>query len=323
MTATLPISLPLGRLPRDVSIYAAASGNYHLLWLDQTLPGETQLAASLVSSSGEVLRVPNVISNRPATTYSTAENGKGDLAIVWAAKATTPALYLQFVDSVGRVQQPTRLARSGMHPTATYDLDGRLHLLWLESEVPNQWTIHYASLAPDERPLDDTVKSTLIGVIQLNEGGVLTGFVAGVDAAHLYCLWTAVKVGQIQGGQLAGLAITIKGGNDVRTLTFDSLKGYDLRDLSIPSRPLPSLTIGTISSTVINSRRVEVPAAFVLTPEGAGTLRPVTAFQDVSPDPIVTLSRPTLSASPSGELMMTWSDLRENGRSNVYVATTR
>jgi hypothetical protein len=323
MTSPTVKSLQLGRTPRQMSIFKAANESYHLLWLDQTLPGETQLAASLVNAAGEVQRVPSVVSNRPTTTYSAGQNVDGDLAILSLTKANTSTLYLQSIDRFGRAQPAIRITRAAKFPALTYDLSGRLHLLWLESSAERQWTIHYASLAPNADPLDDTVKSSLIGVIQLNEGEVVTGFVAGVDAAHAYGLWTVAPVGQLYGGLVAGLSLTIQNPNDTRDLNFASLNGYTIRDLSVPPRPLPSLTIGAIISTVINNQRVEVPAAFVVTTDGSGPLRPVYAPQSVPTDQIATFSRPTLSASSSGDLTLTWSDLRGDGGSSVYIATTR
>src|ERR1700674_4528468 len=43
-----PKVLPLGRVPRQISLLRAADNNLHVLWLDQTLPGETHLAGAVI-----------------------------------------------------------------------------------------------------------------------------------------------------------------------------------------------------------------------------------------------------------------------------------
>src|SRR5258708_2063978 len=109
-------NLPLGRVPRQVRLLRAADNNLHVLWLDQTLPGETHLASAVIQRDGAVLRAPGEISQRPASQYSAVEDAAGDALTLWIDTADRPAIYFQRLDGLGRPSQAIRLAAPASNP---------------------------------------------------------------------------------------------------------------------------------------------------------------------------------------------------------------
>src|SRR5258708_9964825 len=108
--------LRLGRVPRQVSLLRAADNNQHVLWLDQTLPGETHLASAVIQRDGTVLRAPGEISQRPASQYSAVEDAAGNALTLWIDTADRPAIYFQRLDGLGRPSQAIRLAAPASNP---------------------------------------------------------------------------------------------------------------------------------------------------------------------------------------------------------------
>src|SRR5258708_3789282 len=88
-------NLALGRVPRHLAIYSAADSLLHIIWLDQTLPGETHLASALITTSGEIAREPAVVSNKPTAEYSAAAAPSGDVVTAWTTSGNVSSLYLQ------------------------------------------------------------------------------------------------------------------------------------------------------------------------------------------------------------------------------------
>jgi hypothetical protein len=314
--------MPLGRVPYRVSLYAAESGFYHLLWLDQTLPNETQLAGSMISAEGEVMRDPGVLSKRPTAQYAAVPNAEGDLHILWVASDNDHSLFIQMLDRKGRIQQAIHLAKNASQPAAAFDLNGDLHLAWLESAPSRVWTIHYTVLPAGKLPFDDTITSTLLGVITLENGQLLNSFTLGVDASHVYCLWNTSKIEQtasVPDSQIAGLTFPIRDNNAVTRLAFDKLADVNLRNPTVSSRTLPSLTIGLTASYWRDNTWRDVSAALVITPQGIGDLHPV--YDPGAQRGLI--GKVALDVDRNGVLYMGWSALQGNGSADVYFGSTR
>src|SRR5262245_39422801 len=97
-----PQVLPLGRVPWQISLLTASDGYLHILWLDQTIPGETHLVGALIDTYGGVTRPPGVISTRPTAQYAVIAEQSGNLVTLWTDDGDRPALYMQKVDGLGR-----------------------------------------------------------------------------------------------------------------------------------------------------------------------------------------------------------------------------
>src|SRR5258708_26715484 len=85
--------LRLGRVPRQVTLLRAADNNQHVLWLDQTLPGETHLAGAVIQRDRPGLRAPREITQRPAFQYSALADAAGDRRSVLLEMTARPALF--------------------------------------------------------------------------------------------------------------------------------------------------------------------------------------------------------------------------------------
>src|SRR5262249_38149861 len=103
--------LPLGRIPWQLSLLTAADGYLHILWLDQTIPGETHLVGAVIDTYGGVTRAPGIISTRSTAQYTAIAQQSGDLLTLWTDDGDRPALYMQKVDGQGRPGPERKLAQ--------------------------------------------------------------------------------------------------------------------------------------------------------------------------------------------------------------------
>ncbi|MEP7284861.1 MAG: hypothetical protein ABI947_03730 [Chloroflexota bacterium] len=315
--------LPLGRIPREVSLFAGLDGNLNLLWLDQTLPDQAQLVGALIATNGVVKRSPGVISNRAISHYTAISTKAGDVIALWVESGEKQGVFIQLIDGQGRPRQAVQLAKAGSNPAAAFDLNGDLHIAWLESTAAHLWTIRYLLLQHGELPIEDNVPSIPVGVIRTAEPQTLGDFALGADATHVYCLWNIIQVGQRTAetpeSSMAGLSFPISDNSAVRTLSFNSVAKIGLRDPDVPSAALPVLTIGITVSTWNGQRWQDVPATLSISPDGANLLQPVYAARS---EPVV-VGKVALSADSGGRLTLGWTELGGNGIATVYYATTR
>ena len=292
-------SLTLGRIPRDVSLFTAADGLLHLMWLDQTLPGQTQLVGALIDTEGNTQRIPGVISNRPAVHYAGISTPDHGVLTLWAGEHE---LYAQTVDARGRPRPALRIARTGRRPVAAYDSIGNLHMAWLEPTAPEIWTIRYLYLPKGALPANDDPPALPIGVI--HSADVLESFVMGTDAQNVYLLWTTVQIGDVQAAKLAGLTFPLNDNTAVNSIA--PLAGARWPDVA--DQPQPVLTLGVTLDG-------QQPAALNVTPTGFSTPRPVYASSAL-------IGATALAVTP-GQLNLGWTETRANGTATIYYATTR
>jgi hypothetical protein len=305
--------LPLGRVPWQVSLLPAADGYLHILWLDQTLPGETHLVGALIDTYGGVIRSPGIISNRPTAQYTSVSQPSGDVLTLWTEVGDRPALYVQKVDGQGRPGQERRLAQPATNPGGAVDSNGNFHIFWLEPGAGSFWTIHYTILRRD----GTNSQSIPIGVIRTIEGQTLESFRVGADKSNLYCLWSLTATtnkGPL--GGIAGLTFPFSDDSAVKSLAFDSgsFKDLSLHWPTLPAQVWPSLTISLTASSWDGRAWRDVPAAVVLSPNGPGDLHPVYDF--TADNALVTRT----AISTTSDTILAWTVLRPNGTAAVYYA---
>ncbi|MCC7449766.1 MAG: hypothetical protein IT324_20265 [Anaerolineae bacterium] len=309
-----PIVLPLGSTPRRVSLYPAGRSNLQILWLDETLPGESRLFSAILGVNRAVERGPNLISNRPTLDYSATLMPSGDLVVFWM-EANNGPLYAQFIDTSGRPRPPLRLADSGRYPTAAYDQRGALHVAWVEPTTPRLWAIHYSAFADG---LPAPVQGNVIGLITLDKGDALESFALGLDSTHVYCLWGTVNLNNLDRtwGKVAGLTFPFTNSAAIKTLTINA-PNVSLRWLSLPPQQVNTLTIGLTASAVTENVPHEYPVTVAITPTSIGGIQPVVN------EHANVIGKTTLTTDTNGNLYIAWTALRENGTAYLYYATTR
>jgi len=309
-----PVVLPIGSTPRHVLLYPAGGSNLQILWLDETLPGESRLFSAILDANRAVERGPNLISNRPTQDYSATVMPAGDLVVFWM-EANNGPLYAQFIDTSGRPRPPLRLADSGRYPSAVYDQLGALHVAWVEPTTPRLWAIHYSAFK-DGVPAP--VQGNVIGLIALENGNALESFGLGLDATHVYCLWGTVNLNNPDHtlGKVAGLLFPHGNSAATQTLTIN-VPNVSLRWLAIPPRQVNTLTIGLTASAITENAPREYPVTVATTPTSIGAIQPVINER------ANVIGRTTLTSDANGDLHIAWTALRENGTASLYYATTR
>ncbi len=312
--ASDPLVLPIGSTSRHVSLYPAAGSNLQILWLDETLPGESRLFSAILDANRNVERGPNVISNRPTLDYSATLMPSGDLVVLWM-EANDGPLYAQFVDTDGRPRPPLRLADSGRYPAAVYDQRGTLHVAWVESSTPRLWAIHYSAFADG---LPAPVQGDVIGLITLEDNEALESFTLGLDSTNVYNLWGRLNLKRPDNpmGQVAGLTFPTANSAAIQTLTINA-PGLSLRWPAMPSRQVNALTIGLTASAITENPPREYPVSLAITPTSVGAITSITSER------FNVMGKTTLIADSSGNLNVAWTALRDDGTASLFYTTTR
>jgi hypothetical protein len=312
-----PVVLPLGTIPHDLSLYPASQGLLHVLWLDQIQPGETRLAEAIITTEGKVERNANAVSTKQTTHYAAVMLANGNVLTLWSEAAQRSALYAQLVDGEGRPHPAVRLSNDARNPSGMLDLNGKLHLAWLESERAQTWTIRYLSFDNGKLPDTDNPSSIPIGVIQLAANSTLESFGLGVDAAHVYCLWGTISLNNIGEpvGKLAGLSFPFGDNTAVQPVNFDALNAQSVRWLSMPPRAAQSLNVGLIASSRDEQGRHDTPMSVSITTDSVVSHPVFEGATDV-------IGKTALVTDLAGKLYLAWTVLRPDGTTAIYYAST-
>jgi hypothetical protein len=303
--------------PRHVTVYPASFGQLQLLWLDQNALGDTLLMGAFLGPNGELQRGPAAISNRPTSDYSAVATPSGDLLVLWVEAGDHPTpLYAEVIDSAGRPRPPIQLARTARQPSAVYAPDGTLHVAWLELSAPRLWTIRYVTF-PNGEP--SAAESTPVGVINVMADEAVEGFGIGLDATHVYCLWSVVQVTGDPRGRLDGLTFPIGENAAVHPLSGAVPDGSSLRWPMLSARAGQALQIGLTMSIQTDGAWQDLPATATIAPGGIGPVRPLVEPGNGSR----VLGKVAFASDDKGNNYAAWSTLRDDGRATIFYATNR
>lgn len=311
-----PVVMPLGTKPHDLSLYPAAQGLLHLLWLDQIQPGETRLAEAMITIEGKVERNATAVSTRQTAHYSAVMLTNGNVLTLWTEAGKRSPLYAQLVDGEGRAHPAVRLSNDARNPSGILDLNGRLHLAWLESERAQTWTIRYLTFDSGKLPDTDNPSSVPIGVIQAGSNATLESFGLSADATHVYCLWGTISL-NITGepvGKLAGFSFPFSDSTAVQPINFDALNAQSVRWLSLPPNASQSLTIGLTASNSDGQTRHDTAMTVSIAADSVVS-HPVF---DGATD---TIGKTVLASNVSGKQYLAWTALRPDGTAAIYYAS--
>jgi hypothetical protein len=329
-TAARVDRLALGIAPRSVSLYPLFEERQMILWLDSVAGEETTLYGGTFFSTPDSTLVetgPTEITGAPTLEYSAVPTGRGELLVLWTrtpnASSVTSPLFAQIIDSEGRPLLAQQLARNGRYPRAVVDLNGTLHIVWLEPESAALWTVRYARFS-GALIGEDVGEGQAIGIISTRTGQALESFDLGADATHVYAVWGLVTVDTNNTpstiGELGGISFAIGDTSTTRTLSMDMVGGVSLR---FPDMPLRTRNLMNMSITVSRQRDgqiVDEPVVCWLTPQG------INAAQAILSTPInasYTMGRTALAVDADGNLHIAWSALDARGDTHIYYGTTR
>ncbi len=304
--------LPLGRTPRQWSMYPAQNDQMLLLWIDQFSPDESRLYTALIAPDLTLVRGPTQVSNANTTDYAAAVLPQGDLQALWVSRAdgVVPMLYAQTVDLQGRPQPALLLARNAIHPAITINpVRDYIYTAWLEPQIGNVWSIRSGfNLSTEDI---SAISGSEVGLIKLKAGHVLESFVLGVDRQYLYYLWgdTDTSTGTIGSVQVLPVAPS-------RSLNDEPLHQFTLDgNLHWPSFPFATAIGQVLSLTAIKDGRA-VPAVAHFE---KGKLASLTTFPTVSG----TLGATTLTSSLDQPLYLAWTVFDGSGSTGIYLTRTQ
>ncbi len=197
------------------------------------------------------------------------------------------------------------------------DLNGTLHLAWLENAASQSWTIRYLTFNNSSLPDTDNPSTIPVAVIKLGAGQTLEDFALGVDGSHVYCLWNLVSLSSTGQpiGSLVGLAFPIGNVSAVQQIKLDALREQNVHGLSIPIRAMQTLTISLTNSTWDGQAWNDNPIAVSVTPDSA-------VLHPVYDEPVGILGKTTLASDANGKLYLAWTLVQADGTAAVYYAST-
>jgi hypothetical protein len=316
-TPSKTVSLSIA--PQQVSLIPAQDEQMLMLWLEPTLPGELRLVNVLLNEHYEVERGQVTASTRSTLRYIAVATPLHNTIILWieANQNHTP-LYAQLIDGQGRPRPPLLIAEEAVYPAAAFDQNDNLHVIWLQPDNPTRWSLQYTVFRKGEPHVGQSIP---LGVIQLDNNRIIDGLSLSVDATHVYCLWSTLIVGNSPDGtppgQIDGLMFPITDNTATHPITITMPEPLSLRWPQLA----PATTAGLLASVTASrwDGRFwrDFPAAISFSPDGVGTLHPVSAPQ---PDQI---SKTTPFVDTDGTFHLAWSALKSDGTAAVYYATTR
>lgn len=313
------IPLPLGRIPRQISLIPASFTDYHLLWLDQTLPETTQLAGALISERGEIKRPPTVISPQGTRDYQVARNRDGGLVVMWVEASERAGLFIQRIDGVGRAYEPLRITQQAQFPALSFDLNDDLHIAWLTQSAPQTWAFHYLRLERGRLPEEPRFPSTLVSVIQVEADTVLENMILGTDQERVYGLWALnTLTGTTSIHRLAGIGFPRQDSAAVTPLRFGGLPAGSLQLHGTPH----DAHVNFVAGVVHNQRN---PAVLTFNRSGDAQLNPVYAIESgqAAANAVMTVNDVALSVDASGVPHLAWLEVQSSGLARLLHTTRR
>jgi hypothetical protein len=315
--------------PRRWQVAPADPFFYHIVWLEQ----DDRLRSALVSTTGETVRGPIDLVSGIRPDFVTLSLSDGQLFVLWT-NARTAEIGTLIIDPAGRPGPIDNLPSERITRVAAgLDRAGTVHLAWLSSPTPDNWTIYYR--ASDTNPIIIDAP-TLLHAFALTPGESIMAFKMGLDDTHGYLVWSTTTAAQPDVEHVRVLAFLL-----------DSPADVTLSELALPDRFTPSglnmttLPVGQIDPLTETpsqpadlrwprpapGQHAVLPLAVALrTPEG---WRPAVVyyrhgealgFQIVAPLP-ADAGPPGLLADPSGDLVLAWTGLN-NMTPHRYTAHT-
>ncbi len=308
--------MSISSAPQQVRILPGQGHRVIVMWLEPILPDELHLVNVVLGDHYDIERTQSTISNRPTHSYAAVATPDESVITLWTeAGQNLKPLYAQYVDGLGRSRPPVLVAPDADYPSAAFDANGNLHVVWLSPGVAHQWTIQY-TVFPKGEPAG--TQSTPIGVIDLPTDQALDDFTLGLDATSVYCLWSTSSVKDTSASaQLQGLIFPMSNNADLHPLNLSNPDQWSLRWPQVPPTTGKVLTISATGSQWNGHTWMDRPVVISLAPNGAASIQPVTTESDGQ----IGKTAPFIDAD--GWFSVAWSALRPDGSSTIYFATTR
>jgi hypothetical protein len=175
--------------PRRWQVAPASASAYHIVWQEQ----DTRLRCALIDIDGTTVRGPIELATSARPDFVTLPGDDGDLLVIWI-NSRTAEINAVTIDSAGRPGPITAFPSQRItHVAAARDQTGLIHVAWLTSPAPDQWTIFYQASAANLLTLDTPA---LLHTFTLAPGESITALHMGLDDTHVYLFWgttTAVQ----------------------------------------------------------------------------------------------------------------------------------
>jgi hypothetical protein len=315
--------------PRRWQVSPAERAAYHIIWLEQ----DNRLRSALVGTDGTTVRGPIDLAANIRPDFVTLPRADGSLLVLWINDRTAE-IGAVIIDAAGRPGPINNLPSERIaRIAASLDRADTVHLAWLISPTPDNWTIYYRASGPNPPVIDSP---SVLYTFTLAPGESITAFELGLDDAYGYLFWSTTTADQPDIER-------------VRTLVFplDSSADVTLSDLTLPGHFSPSRSITIMPQVGRIDPLIEIPAhsAALRWPRPAPGQQPVLPLAVAlrTPDgwrPAVVYYRhgealgfqvvaplaadagpPAVLAAPSSDLDLAWTGL-DGVMPHLYTAST-
>ncbi len=175
--------------PRRWQAGPASPDTYHIVWQEQ----DNRLRCALINTSGVTVRGPIELATSARPDFVTLPGADGDLLVIWINNRTAE-LSAVTIDSAGRPGPISNFPSARItHIAAARDRAGLVHVAWLTSPTPDQWTISYRASSPNPLVLDAPAD---LHSFTLAPGESITTLQLGLDDTHVYLIWSTTTAAQ-------------------------------------------------------------------------------------------------------------------------------
>lgn len=165
----------------------AASGSYHIVWLDSA---ERLRSALIDTTTATTQRGPVELASGAAPHFVLLALSNGQALVLWKQQLSGQLQAAQ-IDQAGRplsgVSFPSINADAF---AASRDRNGALHLAWLTAQAPGSWSIKYLVAEPESLAAWSYSPAVQISTLSLALDEALVSFTLGLDHTHVTIFWS-------------------------------------------------------------------------------------------------------------------------------------
>ncbi len=214
--------------PRRWQAGPASPDTYHIVWQEQ----DNRLRCALINTSGVTVRGPIELATSARPDFVTLPGADGDLLVIWINNRTAE-LSAVTIDSAGRPGPISNFPSARItHIAAARDRAGLVHMAWLASPTPDQWTISYRASSPNPLVLDAPAD---LHTFTLAPGESIATLQLGLDDTHVYLIWSTTTAAQPDWERIQVIAFPLGSPAD------GTLSDVRLPDHFTPTQSLPPM----------------------------------------------------------------------------------
>jgi len=190
-----PLAIDVPR-PRHPQLLIDRQNAVHLVWLSRD--GNVQkLYHTMLNAEGQP-GLPELLSDpaHDVNRFQLFLSPTDGVSAIWDARLDGAPIGLVYA-ALNAPTEPTTLSSRGIDPYVLVDRTATVHVAWFEVRGFTSRSVHYATLdeSSASSPRLSPADGHKLADFDFSESGVYVGPVIGLDATHIYVLWSVQNLG--------------------------------------------------------------------------------------------------------------------------------